>query len=94
MVEPATVDILQKAIQFRNEAAGNSRVVSSGGDPKRDRLIVSRGLFHPEPWAVGNSKLADDPLDPDELLLVQKLLSYPPDVWITPVVVVYWIARE
>ena len=66
--------------------AWSNGVVNLRVEPKCDMLIVSRGLFHPEPWAIGNSKLGDDRLDPDELLLVQKLLSYQPDVWITPVV--------
>jgi len=89
MVEPATVAILQKAIQVKKKVEGSSRVAHSSTEPMSDLLIVSRGLFHPEPWAVGNSKLGDDPLDAEELLLVQELLSHRPDVWITPVVVAY-----
>ena len=93
-MEPATVEILQKAIDVRNEVKRSNGVVNSSIEPKCDMLIVSRGLFHPEPWAIGNSKLGDDRLDPDELLLVQKLLSYQPDVWITPVVVGYRLSAR
>jgi len=94
MVEPATVAILQKAIQVKKKVEGSYRVAHSSTEPMSDLLIVSRGLFHPEPWAVGNSKLGDDPLDAEELLLVQELLSHRPDVWITPVVVAYRLSAR
>ena len=97
-VEPATAEILQKAIDVRKEVDGRYRAVNtsdrkSSVELQHDMLIVSRGLFHPEPWAVGNTKLRDHQVDPDELLLVQELLSHPPDVWITPVVVVYRLSQ-
>ncbi len=94
LVEPATVEVLQRVIDARKEVQYKRRVINAISEPTRDMLVVSRGLFHPEPWAVGYTKLGDDRLDPDELLLVQELLSHPPDVWITPVVVVYWVVRE
>lgn len=94
IVEPANVEILQKAVNARKESKTNLHDVNASGDRKVDVIILSRGLFHPEPWAIGNSKLGEDPLDPDELLLVQELLSHPPDVWVTPVVVVYWIVHD
>lgn len=51
-------------------------------------LIVSRGLAHPEPWAVRYStiKHLDLPRDNNPL---SELLSFPPDEFITTVMVVY-----
>lgn len=54
-------------------------------------LIVSRGLFHPEPWAEQDSTLRDHALSAEFRTKLRILLNASPDDWITPVVVVYRI---
>lgn len=91
IVEPASPEILRRAIQLKADGANEARRATSPKESKRNLLLVSRGLFHSEPWAVRYSTLGGDTLDEAELALVQELLMHPPDVWITPVVVGYRI---
>jgi hypothetical protein len=91
VVEPASLEILRRAIQLKADGASEDRVGTSKKESKRNVLLVSRGLFHPEPWAVRYSTLGGDTLDEAELQLVQELLMHPPDIWITPVVVGYLV---
>ncbi|MCA9193085.1 MAG: hypothetical protein KDB03_15025 [Planctomycetales bacterium] len=57
-------------------------------------LIISRGLGHPEPWAVRYSSITDAQLERKSRLQIQELLNFPPDVWITPVIVGYRLQGE
>jgi hypothetical protein len=91
-IEPVNMVVLQKAIQSKHEATARS-ADNSSRENMTNILLVSRGLFHPEPWAVRNTKLKGDFLEPEELKLVQELLLYEPDVWITPVVVGYRLSQ-
>ena len=63
---------------------------NTGGLPS-EVLIVSRGLTHPEPWAVRYSTYQDESTSIETRELVRKLLLNPPDVFITPVVAVYFL---
>jgi len=89
VIEPASTEILRRAIQLKADGANEARRATSPKESKRNLLLVSRGLFHSEPWAVRYSTLGGDTLDEAELQLVQELLMHPPDIWITPVVVGY-----
>jgi hypothetical protein len=91
VVEPASPEILRRAIQLKADGASEDRRVTSPKESKRKTVLVSRGLIHPEPWAVRYSTLGGDTLDEAELQLVQELLMHPPDIWITPVVVGYLV---
>ena len=91
VVEPASTEILRRAIQLKADGASEDRRATSPKESKRNIVLVSRGLFHPEPWAVRYSALGGDPLNEAELVLVRELLLHPPDVWITPAVVGYRI---
>ncbi len=57
-------------------------------------LIVSRGLSHPEPWAVRYSTYANASSSSETQEMVRKLLMHPPDVFISPVVAVYFLKNE
>ena len=85
-VLPASLEDIENAIRARS---GESNSVRKSSENSKDYLIISRGLFHPEPWAVQYSKLGGVPLDNERLKRVQTLLAYPPDMWITPVIAVY-----
>ena len=91
VVEPASPEILRRAIQLKADGASEDRRVTSPKESKWNIVLVSRGLIHPEPWAVRYSTLGGDTLDEAELQLVQELLMHPPDIWITPVVVGYLV---
>lgn len=56
-------------------------------------LLVSRGLNHPEPWAVRYSTYTDARLSQPAQAIIRELLEQSPDVWITPVIVGYQIGH-
>jgi hypothetical protein len=59
------------------------------GESVRTPLVVSRSLFHAEPWGVRYSDFDSSNLSRDDLELLKELLVYEPDAWITPTAVVY-----
>jgi hypothetical protein len=98
LVQPATPEIVQRAIQSRRKATVGSNLQSvqsqettSNAASRREILIVSRGLFAAEPWAVKYSTLSDGTNQASNQTSLRELQSVPPDVFITPVIVGYWI---
>jgi hypothetical protein len=58
-------------------------------------LVLSRGLSHPEPWALRYSNLTKDPASAVERQNVSDLLLYhQPDIFITPTLVVYYLPED
>ncbi|MCU0712372.1 MAG: hypothetical protein MUC43_09945 [Pirellula sp.] len=55
----------------------------------RTPLVVSRSLYHAEPWGIRYSDFDSVALAQEELSLLRELLLMEPDVWITPTVAVY-----
>lgn len=95
IVEPATDKIVRRALRRKELASlggSQSRDIQSNTDIlPHEVLIVSRGLTHPEPWAVRYSTYQDAFTSSETRELVRKLLLNPPDVFITPVVAVYFL---
>jgi hypothetical protein len=77
------------------------RVLQRAQNPDReernvchDYLVVSRGLAHPEPWAIHRSNL-NDPNDwPVLNTNLKRILNCQPDYFITPVMAVYGVPDE
>jgi hypothetical protein len=61
----------------------------SMGKSVRTPLVVSRSLFHAEPWGVRYSDFDSSNLSRDDLGLLKELLVNEPDAWITPTSAVY-----
>jgi hypothetical protein len=73
------------------QALKNAKQDSSIGKKKRIQtpLIVSRSLFHAEPWGVRYSDFDSEYLSRDDLDVLKELLMFEPDMWITPTLAVY-----
>ena len=93
IVEPATDKIVQRALRHKelvNLGGSQSRDIQSDSDvSSREVLIVSRGLTHPEPWAVRYSLFQYEATSSETGELVRKLLLHTPDI--TSVVAVYFL---
>lgn len=87
LITPATDEVVRKALVQKELETGAWRIRKLDDRSRSDILIVSRGLSHPEPWAVRYSTLGDDRTLSTDLLT--KLLRHPPDMSITPVIAVY-----
>lgn len=57
-------------------------------------LILSRSLFHAEPWANRESDISQIAHRTDAFELIKELLSYEPAEWITPTTVVYDCGKD
>lgn len=70
-----------------------NKAKNRGGQPMgksvRMPMVVSRSLFHAEPWGVRYSDFDSSNLSRDDLELLKELLVNEPDAWITPTAVVY-----
>ena len=98
LITPASDQIVRRALE-RKESHALSRLPSRDMKSKNsvgpsEVLIVSRGLTHPEPWAVLYSTYRDASTSSDTRELVQKLLLHRPDGFITPVIAVYFLSDE
>ena len=98
LITPASDQIVRRALE-RKESHALSRLPSRDMKSKdavgpSEVLIVSRGLTHPEPWAVRYSTFQDASTSSDTRELVQKLLLHRPDVFITPVIAVYFLSND
>lgn len=85
----ATNEWLQQALEYRKADGDPKGDVSLAGTGSQQWLVVSRGLEHPEPWALRYSSFANSSLSVQSHENVQELLSFEPDVWVTPVIVAY-----
>jgi hypothetical protein len=101
LVQPATPEIVQQAIQSRRKAtvgsnlqAVQSQETTSNTASRREILIISRGLFAPEPWAERYSTLSDEPTLASFQTALRELRTVPPDLFITPVMVGSWIDQK
>ncbi len=86
---PASPQMVDAALAHaRQRAAGTG----AAWEPRGKLLVVSRGLTHPEPWAVRYSTLRDQSFDLVAQEQLEELLQLPPDVFITPMIAGYYLA--
>lgn len=91
IVTPATDEVVQSVIERKERESAQDPSQREEGASQSNVLIVSRGLTHPEPWAVRYSTVVDNKSLTIEL--VSQLLRDPPDAYITPTIAVYIVPR-
>lgn len=82
---------IERAMANAKSLATTERSTANMSRTKKLRtpLVVSRSLFHAEPWGIRYSDFDSATLSRGDLPLLQELLLMEPDEWITPTVAVY-----
>ena len=98
LITPASDQIVRRALERKESHAlrglQSRDMQSKNSVGPSEVLIVSRGLTHPEPWAVLYSTYRDASTSSDTRELVQKLLLHRPAGFITPVIAVYFLSDD
>lgn len=97
LITPATDESVRRALIQKETGASvgpQPRIIQLRNKTMpREVLIVSRGLTLAEPWAVRYSTFQDASTSGETREMVRSLLRYPPDLFITPTIAVYFLDK-